>query len=224
MPDTVAVVVPARDAEAHLAAALESVLAQAGPELDVVVVDDASRDGTAGIAAAFASRGVRLVRLPDPGGERPVRIGSARSAGVEATRGTWVTFLDADDVWPPGRLRTALAAFAADPELELCFGHAAVFRDDPSAPDEVVPGWLAGTLMMRRSTWERVGPMRDFAAGELADWLLRARELGLKEAMLGDVLLRRRVHGANHTGSAANLQGYTRVLKAALDRRRGLQA
>jgi glycosyltransferase involved in cell wall biosynthesis len=219
VPERVAVVVPVRDGAAHLGAALDSVLAQRGVELDVVVVDDASRDASAEVAGRFADRGVRVESLGDPGDPRPVRTGTARSVGAARARGDWVAFLDADDLWPTDRLRRGLEAFAADPALGMCFGHAEVFRGTQTL--EVVPGWLAGTMLVPRAVWERVGPMADFRAGELADWLLRARHAGVRETMLDAVLLRRRVHDANHTRGAEHLQDYTRVLKAALDRRRG---
>jgi NAD(P)-dependent dehydrogenase (short-subunit alcohol dehydrogenase family) len=97
VPDVVSVVVPVRNGERHLAAALDSILAQRGPALDVVVVDNASQDGSGKVAAAYADRGVRLLHHATPTGP-----GGSRNTGVAAARGEWLAFLDADDEWLRG--------------------------------------------------------------------------------------------------------------------------
>lgn len=205
----VGVVVPVRDGERHLAAALASIAAQEGVTTEVVVVDDGSTDASGRIAA---DAGARVLALSGGSG-----AGAARNAGVAALDTEWLAFLDADDEWTPDRLRVGLAAFAADPALDVCFAHAETFG---AGEPEVVPGLLPGTLLVRRTTWDRVGPLAEVRAGELMDWLLRARDLGLRETMLPDVVLRRRLHDANSTRDRERLSDYTHVLKAALDRRR----
>jgi glycosyltransferase involved in cell wall biosynthesis len=214
LPERVGVAVPCRNAARFLAAALDSVTAPDGVELDVVVVDDGSTDGSAGVARA---RGVRVVDGPQQG------IGPARSLGVAEVAGDWLAFVDADDEWMPGRLEAGLAAFAADPDLDVCWGHAEIFHDVHGV-QKVVPGVLPGTLLLRRATWDAVGPMRSLRAGEVADWLLRARDLGLRERMLTEVLLRRRIHDANTTRDREGLRDYAKVLKDGLDRRRAAAA
>lgn len=94
---SVTVVIPARNAEATIARAVRSVLTQTGAPEEILVVDDASTDGT--ILAARRCGPVRVIALGGHGG-----AGAARNAGVRAAEGAWVAFLDADDEWLPEKL------------------------------------------------------------------------------------------------------------------------
>ena len=101
----VSVLVAAHDAAMHLPRAIGSALAQSVTDLEVVVVDDASRDATAEVVAELARRDprVRLIRSP-----RNLGPAGARNLGLEATRGPWVALLDADDAYQPRRLERLL--------------------------------------------------------------------------------------------------------------------
>src|SRR3954453_3114510 len=90
----VSVIVPARDAEATLGETLASLRAQALADLEAIVVDDASADGTRALAEAAAARDRRFRLLA-----LPANLGTAgaRNAGLREARGRWVLFLDADD-------------------------------------------------------------------------------------------------------------------------------
>jgi hypothetical protein len=100
------VVVPAYNAEAYVGRALASALAQTEPDIEVLVVDDASTDRTAEIVAAIAAADprVRLLRAPVNAGP-----GAARNRGLAAARGTWIALLDADDAFAPERIATLCA-------------------------------------------------------------------------------------------------------------------
>jgi glycosyltransferase involved in cell wall biosynthesis len=110
----VAVVIPAYNAEKYVGQAVDSVLAQTAPAMEVVVVDDGSTDGTAAVLSRYPAP-VRVVRL-DNGG-----VARARNVGVEATAARWVAFLDADDVWVPTYLEQMLAAASARPDAALVY-------------------------------------------------------------------------------------------------------
>ena len=110
MTKDLSVVIPARDAEETIAATLGSVLSGAEGLLEVIVVDDASTDGTAEAARAVADDRVRVLC------GRGVGPAAARNDGVAVARGAVVGFSDADDAWTAGRpdpRRTALAAAPA---------------------------------------------------------------------------------------------------------------
>ena len=223
----VGVVIPVRDGERYLSEALESVLGQTLAPCDVVVVDDGSLDATIAVAERYAPA-VRCVSQPAQG------IGAARNRGVVEVGGGFIAFLDGDDVWPERRLELQLAAFAASPAPELVFGHIEQFVSpelDPEArarivcPDAPQAGFLANTMLLPRAVWQRVGKFSTSAVrSEFLDWLLRARELGLREVMLDEVVLRRRLHGSNHGRVMRDGAGeYAVALKRALDRRRAAQ-
>ena len=102
-------VIPAYNAEATLAATLASVRDQSYRALEIIVVDDGSRDGTAAIARAHAAEDprVRLVSI-DNGG-----VAHARNAGILAARGAFVAPVDADDLWHRDKLALQMAAMRA---------------------------------------------------------------------------------------------------------------
>lgn len=210
----VSVVIPAFNAERYLTEAVQSVLEQGISDIEVLVVDDGSTDGTAALADEVGPP-VTVVRQANGG------IGSARNAAIARATGIYLAFLDADDVWPVGSLAVRLAALAAKPEADGVFGSVQEFRDGGDDLP-VQSGALAGTLLIRRAKFEAVGRFNeDLSIGEFIDWMARAIEAGLVFASIPDVVLRRRLHSTN-TGIVrreARVE-YTRVLRAALERRR----
>lgn len=110
-------VIPAHNAAAYLGEALESALGQTRPPEEIVVVDDASTDGTPALLASFRGR-VKAVR-----GEYR-NVGAARNRGVQESAGDFVAFLDADDLWRPEKLSLFLTAAAEHPAAGLIFSDA----------------------------------------------------------------------------------------------------
>lgn len=104
------VVIPLFNMERHIGRAVASVLAQGHPALEVIVVDDGSRDGGALAAARSGDPRVRVVRQPNAGAS------AARNRGIAEARGEFISFLDADDVWKPGYLETVARLAARHPE------------------------------------------------------------------------------------------------------------
>ena len=113
-PPAVSIVMAAHDAAATIGAAIASCLAQTFTDFELLVIDDASHDDTAGIAASYDDPRVRLVRLP-----RNVGAGAARNEGLRAARGALVAILDADDVSYPARLERQVAYLDAHAECGL---------------------------------------------------------------------------------------------------------
>jgi len=109
---SVTVIVPAYNAATTIARALASVAAQGRGDMEVIVVDDSSVDGTADIVRAFSDLKVRLLRTEARSG-----AAAARNLGIRHARGRYVAFLDADDAWLPGKLDRQLATFESDPDL-----------------------------------------------------------------------------------------------------------
>lgn len=217
--------IPVRDGEAYLAEAIESVLAQSRPCDQLVVVDNGSRDRSAEIAAGFGAA-VELLSEPRAG------IGVARNAALRAARGDYLAFLDADDLWEPEKTALQLAAFEAEPRLQLVFGHVRQFLGpDPAGgeaeglrvPADPQPGQYVGAMMARRAAIEAIGPWpEDVRVSDGLTFLLRAGELGLEQTMLAETVTLRRVHGANHSiHNRDERTEFARHLKRSLDRRRG---
>jgi glycosyltransferase involved in cell wall biosynthesis len=127
---SITVVVPTRNRRALLLATLGSVLAQRDVEVDVVVVDEGSDDGTAEAVRELDDPRVRLV-LHDTAKGLP----AARNAGLAVATGEWVAFCDDDDLWAPDKLALQLAAARRAGAVWSCVG--AVEID----PELRIVGW-----------------------------------------------------------------------------------
>jgi len=96
-PLRISVVIPVFNGERFLGEAIRSALSQTLPPHEVLVIDDGSTDGSAGLAESFGPP-VRVIRQENRG------EAAARNHGIEAAEGDWIAFLDSDDVWKPEKL------------------------------------------------------------------------------------------------------------------------
>lgn len=164
----VSVVMPVRDRESIVSRAIASVVAQTSHDWELVVVDDASEDGTRTTVARWARRDPRIWLLPSP---TPGGAQVARNLGISAANGDWVSFLDSDDEWVPRSLELRLAV-AASRDVDVvhsdCFVATEATRRPMGVPrlegDVHVdllrhPGPLFPSLLVRRSVMTRLGPL-----------------------------------------------------------------
>ncbi|HYG74111.1 MAG TPA: glycosyltransferase family A protein [Planctomycetota bacterium] len=106
-PPLVSVIIPAFNAERFLAETLRAVLAQTYRELEVLVVDDGSKDNTVAIAESFAQRDsrVRVLRQRNSG------VAVARNLAISQSRGEFIAPVDADDIWYPHKIEKQVKCF-----------------------------------------------------------------------------------------------------------------
>lgn len=217
----ISVVVPAFEAETTLAEALESIRRQGlGSGLEIIVVDDGSRDGTAAVAAAPPD--VRLIRQPNAGPS------AARNRGIAAARGEMLAFLDADDWWAPGRLPRLVRMLQERPQLDMVQGLIQQQRQRQTADGEttLTPEFAPyqfislSSGVYRRAVFDRVGPLDEsLPDNEDTDWMLRAWELGVRKRVDQEVFLNYRVHDGSMTrGGSRNRASFARVLHGHLTR------
>ncbi len=217
----ISVLMPVFNGERFLAQAIESVLSQSLPAVEVVVVDDGSTDESASVAESFGPP-VRLVRRPHRG------VASARNAGVRAAVGDLIALQDADDLMKPGRLERQAAALGDAGAPALTLGRAEVRAQDGVA----APAWLAhayensdrytpASMMATRSALELVGPFDEtMRRGSDTDWLLRALEAGVRPVMIEEEVIVRRFHGDN---LSYGYDGYRQAMFGILRRRAARQ-
>jgi glycosyltransferase involved in cell wall biosynthesis len=117
---TVSVIMPAYNAARYLRPAVDSVLAQSMADLELLVVDDGSADGTVATAHACAARDPR-VRVLQQENAGP---GPARNLGFRAARGRFFAFLDSDDEWDATFLEEQIAVLRSRPDVDVVVGNA----------------------------------------------------------------------------------------------------
>jgi glycosyltransferase involved in cell wall biosynthesis len=221
---SVSVIIPIYNSGKYLRDAIDSVVAQSYSPLEVVVVDDGSSDNGPELASSFGPQ-VRVIAIPHRG--HP----AARNAGVAASTGDFLAFLDADDLWTANKLELQLQAFAANPSLDLVFGHMQNFISLELTKEErakikcnstVLPGLLQGSMLARRGSFDRVGPFpEERKMGDFLDWYGRATLGNLSMLMLPEILVRRRIHLANFQRTHKHLRKENLLaLKKLLDLRR----
>ena len=110
------------NAERFLAEAVQSVLGQSYPHFELLLVDDGSTDGSTRIARGFAEAYPARVRYLEHDGHRNRGMSASRNLGIREARGSYVAFLDADDVWTACTLEEQVGLALAHPEADLLYG------------------------------------------------------------------------------------------------------
>jgi glycosyltransferase involved in cell wall biosynthesis len=214
---TVSAVVTTYNYARFLPDALDSVLAQSHPQLEIVVIDDGSTDETADVVRGYAERGVRYVNRPHAG------AGRARNTGLEVTSAPLVAFLDADDAWLPDRVAAGVAHLARHPEIALVAAHAFAC-DERLRPTAVVPAATReqghmleqllvdnvvlnpSSVLVRRAAIEAAGGFSEIPFGEDWDtWIEIAKRFPIGFIDRPLALVRR------HSGSVSPTRGRVRV-------------
>jgi len=217
---------PVFNVERYLRETLESILAQTHRPIEIIVADDGSTDGTARVAAGYDDR-VRYLKQDNAG------PAAARNLGLDAARGDFVAFLDADDLWHMEKLSRQRARFDARPELDLCITKVQNFWAPELAAEEELyrnhrlsqptVGYLAATLLARRSVFETVGRFNpSLRHADKTEWFSRALEKRAVLELLPEVLVYRRLHRTNlsRTEGSVSRDEYLQFLKDSLDHRR----
>jgi len=237
----VSVVMPVHDGERFVEQAVRSILGQTFADLELIVVDDGSTDGTPTILDRLAESDARMRVLPTEW----AGVVAAANEGCAHARGEYIARMDSDDVSMPERLERQLARLETDPSL-LGVGSWVRYVDErgepfgewrtPQGPGLVAWSLLLGmalahpSFVMRRDAFERAGGYSAVAPhAEDYDLLLRLAELGSLDN-LPTLLADRRVHGrsisdrnsAEQEDSAAELtaRSLSRLLEEPVSRER----
>jgi glycosyltransferase involved in cell wall biosynthesis len=213
----VSIVLPAYNAEPFLRETLDSVFALEYEPFEVIVVDDGSTDGSAAIAESY--EGVHCIRQENRGPS------AARNVGIEAARGEFVAFVDADDVVLPHKLSAQVGYLLDHPDVTATLGRQVWITPPPDAVPDVVWGDLDGipllSMVIRRAALVEVGCFDPALRGpEDTDLLMRLREAGYRFIVLPEIVMRRRYHGDNLVAGHRAPEVSLELLKAKLDRDR----
>ena len=110
----VTAIIPAYNRAEVLGKAVESVLSQEYSPLELIVADNGSTDGTAGLLDGYGSS-LRVIKVPEHG------VSRARNAGIRAASGEYICFLDSDDLWLPGKVRKQIDLFLSTPSYRISY-------------------------------------------------------------------------------------------------------
>jgi glycosyltransferase len=191
-----------------IAQALDSVLAQDHPDVELIVIDGGSTDGTQAVLRAYADRLAVLVSEPDQG------IYDALNKGIARAGGKVLGFLHSDDLFADSGVLSRIAAAFDEPSVEAVYGDLHYVRKDN--PEQVVRYWRAGefagrrlgwgwmpphpTLYVRRCVYEQIG-LFDTSFRIAADYDFILRLLGREKRgvrYIPEVLVKMRVGGASN--------------------------
>ena len=173
-------IVPVFNGEPFLAEALNSIFSQECENMEIIVVDDGSTDGSANVARAYGDR----VNYHYQANSGP---SAARNSGLRRARGSLITFLDADDLWPPGKLSRALALLAGDPAVDAVIGRTRFLKlrdgssDSGDFEEILVPRVFLqlGSAVFRRVVFDRIGLFNaELQFSEDVDWFSASPRTG----------------------------------------------
>lgn len=213
-PDTplVTIMVPAYNHEAYVAECIHSLWAQDYPNIEIVVCDDASPDGTAAVLRAMAARSPVPMTLLENGTNRGVCATLNRC--LAAARGEWIAMIASDDLYCPGFVSANIARARAEGSAMVCLQSGAwrlradgtLRRDRPRRrlPDgEALVDLALGraytmpsSFFTSRAVHDRVGPFDETLSYEDRDYYLRAARVARFRTIRAPLVIKRDVAGS----------------------------
>ena len=218
----ISVITACYNSELVLSGCIDSVQSQVDVEVEHLIKDGGSRDGSAELAQARLRSQDRFLVRPDRG------IYDALNQGLDAATGDVLGLLHSDDRYPDHRvLADVAAAFAADPDLDLLYGHLQYrlpagsllrhWKARPPGRFDLALGWMPAhpAVFIRRRFWQTLGHYDPTyrIAGDY-DWLLRAFRAKPRSRCLDRVITHMRTGGASNGSPAKLLRKYREDIRA----------
>ena len=215
----VSVIIPVYNSERYLGEALESVINQTYQPVEIVVVNDGSIDRSELIARSYSE--VQYIYQNNQG------CAAARNAGLEAVKGEFIAFQDADDVWLAQKIEIQMDYLLMDPHIGGTICRIDNFLD-PGVDQETLNFVLIHekisliSLVARKSVFTRVGGFNpDYEVGSDFEWFTRAKDAGVQIKIMEEVLVQRRVHRENISSQMGmRKQNLLKMFKESIDRQR----
>lgn len=236
---SISVVIPCYNAEKYIVAAIRSVMLQNWPNLEIIVVDDGSRDNSVAVVADNFPF-VKLIRQTNQG------VAAARNNGIAQCSGDWIAFIDADDIWLAGKLQNQWALLKEQPSVRMSCTSWQMWQSvDPEPTEALVnqlqaspvektsgagpSGWIyadllvacivwTSTVLVHRSVFEEVGNFDStLRIGEDYDlWLRASRVTQILRVAQPSALYRRHMASLTKSGPLKNWEAI--VINSALSR------
>jgi glycosyltransferase involved in cell wall biosynthesis len=217
----ISTIIPVYNAARYVGEAIESVLSQDFYENEIILINDGSSDNSVEVLTKYQSK----ARIFDRINRGPA---VTLNEGINMAKGEFLTFLDADDRWLPGKLNLQLTAFQENDLLDCCFGHVQQFIS-PELSEEIKnkylsqelpqPGYLRQTMMVKKRSFMKAGFFdENLRTGEFIDWYLRAKSVNLKMQMLPESVTERRIHDKSMGSNHDHDRQFASIMKQHLDR------
>jgi len=218
----VSVILPVYNGQQFLAEALDSVLAQTYPQMEVLVMDDGSSDNSSSIATQYLT--IVYHKLAHQG------VAAARNAGVRLSTGDILAFIDQDDLWTPDKTAEQVEYLQKHTEVDVVSCHTEFFLDGiASKPDWLrearfqKPGknFTLGSSLIRRSVLESVGLFDTvYKSASDHDWFVRALDAGNQIGHMEATFLKRRLHQGNHSNDTSSVRELIAIHRSSIHRKR----
>ena len=220
----ISVIIPVYNGKSYLADAISSILKQKYQPLEIIVIDDGSTDESAELIKSFNTP-VKYLYQTNSG------TAAARNFGIRSAKGSYLAFLDQDDLWAENKLNLQVSAFNNNEGLDAVFGQIKqfhspeadeLFKQNTLCPPSLMPGFLPSAMLIKRESFFKVGFFESsWKIGEWADWFVQANEQELNMKMLPELVALRRIHTSNKGVLQRKSRiEYVHILKASLDRKR----
>jgi glycosyltransferase involved in cell wall biosynthesis len=196
----ISVLIPAYNAGQFIADALDSIVANNYPNIQIIVVDDGSTDDTEE-KVRFHPAQITLIQQGNQGANM------ARNRGLDAVQGEIIAFLDSDDMWTAHKISIQLPLLK---NADIVMGKASMMIHHQN---EMFRANLCASLF-RKSAFDTVGYFaEDLPYSDDRDWMFRAREIGLRMTTHDDVVHRHRRHDRNLTNDQDKTKYYEQYLR-----------
>jgi glycosyltransferase involved in cell wall biosynthesis len=217
MKPKVSVIIPNYNYSQYICEAVESVLLQTYPNVEIIIVDDGSKDNSLEVLEKFGDK-IKILAQQNAG------VSVARNNGVANSNGEFIAFLDADDIWLPEKIERQISLFLNDKTLGLV--HVAVQDIDASGKNlgthfdglsgevshelllfkrAVILGGGSG-IMIPRKIFDEVGGF-DLRLSTSADWdIFYQISSRYKVGFINEILLKYRLHGLNMHGNIPRME------------------
>lgn len=225
VPGLVSTIIPAFNRAAMLREAVNSVMAQTWPQIEILICDDGSTDDTVALGQQLAADDERITYLWNPNRG----AGAAREAGRQQARGEFIQYLDSDDTLWPRKFERQIAALRAQPHCGAAYGWIRLCPEDglPATSAHKWTGrsiptlfphllvdrwWNTDVPLWRRSVTDRIGPWSTLRYSQDWEYDARAGALGIMLAHVPEFVSDQRHHGmARQTGHGRWLEPADRV-------------
>ena len=171
MNELVSIIVPVYNTGAYLAPCLESLIAQTYRNLEIILVDDGSTDGSGAVCDDFAGRDNRIQVIH----QKNAGVSAARNAGLDAMRGSYLLFVDGDDTLSPDALETVLCGFRDGTADVVLFGVTKIWKQEGRM--EELPMEI-GTFSRQEMLFGILKDYASFGAGFPVNKVWRVRSFG----------------------------------------------